>query len=237
MTLRDWVRLPSKWIDERGLKQLRWGRKETPGADNTSALMILAVIAHHAVDESGLAKLTYDQLSEITGLSRAKVAGGLDVLEKIKVISRAPEGRSTFQLVGYDPKAGWCKLPAKKLYASGRIVAFDDFKLRSAAELHALKLYFLFAARRGRDTNMAHIGYDKISEYSGIEGNRIKPGLSFLASIGLVHVEHLASRNHERGVANAYRLAHLDSYVHMGTRGRGLDEQDFEATRNLGDAL
>jgi hypothetical protein len=35
------------------------------------------------------------------------------------------------------------------------------------------------------NTNIAHIGYDKIFGYSGIEHNRIKTGISFLASIGL----------------------------------------------------
>lgn len=227
MALRDWVRLPSKWIEEGGLRPLRWGSAETPGADNTAALMVLAVIAHHAEDESGEAKLTYDQLCLITGLSRAKVAGGLNILEKIKVISRAPNGRSTFQLTDYDRGGGWCKLPAKKLYVSGRIVAFDDFKLRTVSELHALKLYFLFAARRGNDTNMAHLSYDKIHEYSGIERNRIKTGISFLASIGLVHVEHLPSLQNERGIFNAYRLAFLNFHVHMGTTGRGMDVAEF----------
>jgi hypothetical protein len=229
MALREWVYLPSKWIEAGGLKQLRWGGAGTQGADNTAALMALTAIAHHADVESGLARLTYDQLCMITGLSRAKLADGLDVLEKIKVISRAPNGRSTFQLTDYNPNAaGWANLPAKGLYRSGRILAFDNFKLRRAAELHALKLYLLFATRRGNDTNMANISYDKIHDYSGIERNQIKTAVSFLASIGLVYVEHLPSLANEYGIANAYRLAFLNSHVHMGTRGRGMDAIQFD---------
>jgi hypothetical protein len=75
MVLREWVRFPSKWIQDGGLKQLRWSGGGTRGADNTAALMTLTAIAHHADDERGLAKLTYDQLCTITGLSRAKLAG------------------------------------------------------------------------------------------------------------------------------------------------------------------
>ncbi len=52
---------------------------------------------------------------------------------------------------------------------SGRIIAFETFHLRSRAEMDALKLFFLFAARRGSDTNAANISYDKTEEYTGIE--------------------------------------------------------------------
>jgi hypothetical protein len=233
MALREWVRLPSKWIEDGGLKQLRWGSPNTPGADNTAALMVLAVIAHNADEERGLARLTYNQLRTMTTLSGAKIAGGLDVLGKINVIKRAPEGRSTFQLTNYDPKSGWCMLPAKNLYVAGSVEAFKDFKLRSASELHALKLYFLFAARRGRDTNMAHLGYDKIHEYSGIPDNRIKTAISFLASLSLVYVEHLPSNTNDYGTFNAYRLKGLEPRVHLGTRGRGMDAAQFESEFEL----
>jgi hypothetical protein len=228
MALREWVRLPARWIEDGDLRQLRWGGTETSGADNTAALMVLAVIAHHADEERGVARLTYNQICTMTELSRAKIARGLDVLKKLDVIERTPEGRSTFRLRSYNPRGGWCKLPAKSLYFSGRILAFKDFKLRSATELHALKLYFLFAARRGRDTNMAHISYEKIHEYSGVPDNRIKAAISFLASIPLVYVEHLPSTTNEHGIFNAYRLKGLESRVHMGTRGRGMDATDFE---------
>jgi hypothetical protein len=185
--------------------------------------MALAVIAHHADGETGRSRLTYDELCAATGLSRAKLAGGLNVLENLDVIRRALLGRSTFQLTSYDPRAYWCKLPARRLYSAGRVTAFTDFTLRSAAELHALKLYFLFAARRGNDTNMAHLSYDGIEDYSGVERHRIKAALSLLAAINLVHVEHVPSMYNERGVANAYRLTFLDSRVHSGTRGRRME--------------
>ena len=46
------------------------------------------------------------------------------------------------------------------------------------SELHALKLYYLFARRRSNETNMAHLSYDKIEEYAGIERHRIKPAIA-----------------------------------------------------------
>ena len=104
--------------------------------------------------------------------------------------------------------------------------AFSEFKLRSEIELVALKLYFLFVARRTAATNLAVITYDKITAYTGVERDKIKPAPSLLASLSLVYVEHVKIRetNNPYGLANAYRLAGLDSYRHMGTTGRGLND-------------
>lgn len=222
MRLRNWVRFPSLWIEDGGLKKLRWGGENGDGSANTAALMALMPLAHHADDQTGVIKLTYDELCAFTGLSRAKLSHGIKVLENLSIIESS-EKRSTYRLCDYNPAGGWAKLPAKTLYASGRIGAFDEFKLRSAAELNALKLYFLFAARRNRETNMAHISLDKIEAYAGLERHRIKAALNILAINNLAHVERVPSTSNPMGVANAYRLVGLDSYNHMGTKGRGMD--------------
>jgi hypothetical protein len=97
MALRNWVRLPSGWIEEGGLRELRWNKGE--GADNIAALMALCVIAHHAnerrISENEtelVASLTYDRLGEAMGISREKIASGLDVLTSHNVIARASLG-------------------------------------------------------------------------------------------------------------------------------------------------
>lgn len=223
MRMRDWVRLPSRWIEDGGLQDLQWTRSGASGADNAAALMVLAPIAHLA-DEEGVATCTYDRLTLATGLSRAKVAAGLSVLADLCLIERKPSGRSSVQLTNFGNGHSWSKLPARKLYSGGgRIIGFQHFTLRSMTELHALKLYYLFARRRSTETNMAHLSYDRIEDYAAIERHRIKPAISVLLNAGLVHVERTESRSNERGTANAYRLAFLDSYVHFGTRGRNPD--------------
>ncbi len=60
MALRDWVRLPTDWIQDGGLQAFRWSADR--GSAQTAALMCLAAIAHHADEETGVAKLTYDQI-------------------------------------------------------------------------------------------------------------------------------------------------------------------------------
>jgi len=219
--MHQWVRIPSGWIEEQGLRNLRWGKRG--GSGHTAALMVLAPIAHFADQSNGVAQLTYDQLQVATGLSRAKISEGLAVLDELKIIQRSTERRSTFSLRGYAaPEAGgWAKFPARRMYhSSGNILAFEDFKLRSRAELEALKLFFLFVARRSNDTNMANISYDKIEDYTGIDRKRIKSALSVLTTTNMIHVEQLPRASGEQGVSYAYRIAGIDPRVHQGTRNR-----------------
>jgi DNA-binding transcriptional ArsR family regulator len=222
MAMDQWVRLPSAWIEQGRLRELRWTKSGHSGSDNIAALMVLSPIAHHA-DNVGVARCTYDGLSLATGLSRSKVSNGLSVLEELGVIEREPSGRSTFRLTNYNVPGGWSKFPARGMYSSRRIIAFDHFKLRTMTELHALKFFYLVARRRSNQTNLAYISYDKIEEYSDIERSRIRGAISLLASVGLVHVEHTPRRYNDVGTANAYRLPFIDPYVHFGTRGRDPD--------------
>jgi hypothetical protein len=166
-------------------------------------------------------------MTAATGLCRTKVARGLDILVRHGVLIRLPAVRGAYQLTGYDPIKGWGKLPARGLYRHDHIAAFQDFHLRKVAELDALKAYFAFVARRDNNTNVANISYEKLEVYAGIPRNRIKSALSVLAVAGLVYVEHLPSFTSEYGVANAYRLAHLDATTHMGTWGRRVLQEEF----------
>lgn len=211
------VKMPSAWINDGGLSNFTW---KSNGSDNLAALMVLIVITQHMDPDDGVARLTFTQLSDMAGIGREKVSRALDILEARGLIERWTDGRSTYQIVGYDQAAGWAKLPVKGLYHNGVVSAFQDFRLRRRAELDALKLYLLFAARRSNDTNLAKIGYDKIESYTGIARPFIRSALSVLGAHGLVQIERFDSSISDSGVANAYRLSHLDSYRHMGTIGR-----------------
>jgi hypothetical protein len=207
-----WVRLPSKWIGEGGLRYFGWGRGE--GANNIAALMVLAALSHHT-DNSGAAFFTYDRACTATGLSRAKVSAGLKVLTERSLIERG-SSRSIFRLSSYDPQEGWAKFPAAKLYRDGAIVPFQGIHLRKRVELDALKLYYLFAARADRKLGAALIAYPAIERYSGVLRNNIRAALSWLAAQGMVHIDHVPSQAGDY-IVNAYRLVHLDSRQHMGT--------------------
>ena len=153
--MRDWVKLPNAWIEDGGLRDFQWKRGR--GADELAALMVLAVIGHHADLQEGIAQLTYDDLHWKATLSRAKIAAGLKILEKRGIVEPRPKGRGSYRLAGYDPHGGWAKLPARRLYRNGSVAAFDHFNLRRPAELNALKLYFLFASRRDRSESLSDV--------------------------------------------------------------------------------
>jgi hypothetical protein len=227
MALSQWMRLPSTWIRSGTLARLSWHYRGK-GADNIAALMALTAIAHAADEENGVAHITYDRFCEVTGLSRAKLSNGLVVLKNIKVIkSGALDARSTYALSDYNPTGGWAKFPVKSMCAGGRIVAFDEFRLRKVVELDALKLFFLFVAYRDNGTNVATIGYEKINEHSGVKKERIKSAISFLASLSLVYVEQVPSQINAYGVSNAYRIVGIDPFNHRGTRSRNMDGVAF----------
>lgn len=222
--LPEWTKLPSQWIEQKGLRKFRWSGGE--GADFQAALMLLTVIVNHADVATGICRLTYDRLCEATSLSRAKVARGLSVLSDSKLIER--QDRSSFRVIDHNVRSGWAKLPARGLYQGRQITPFTNFTLRRRAELDALKLYFLLACRRSEKMNMALISYDKIEEYSGVTREHIKRDLTVLGANGLVHVEHVPTAINRMGVANAYRLVHLKPRQHMGTWGRGIDAAELE---------
>lgn len=225
MTMRAWVKVPSRWIEEGGLQSFQWGREG--GSSQTAALMVYIAIAHRSAPEDASAMLSYDMLTAATHLSRTKVADGLDVLEQRDLIERGHAGRSTYQLTGYDPKRGWAMLPARPLYAGNGISAFQDFHLRKKSELDALKAYLAFAARRDTEANRAHITYEQLSAYAAIPERRIKAALSILMHNNLVVVEQSDRKAGEPGVAHAYRLTHLQPRRHAGTTGRaGLPLED-----------
>jgi len=221
-----WTRLPSAWIEMRGLLNFRW---KSDGADGLAALMALLVIAHHTDAETGIARLTWDDLALCTGISRAKLAKGLSLLETRQLVEREAAGRSTFRLRNFGGTNVWAKIPAKPLYSESGLRAFQSFTLRNRTELDAMKLYLLFAARRDVRQNITMLSYPMIEDYCGVSHHNIKAALSLLIVHGLIVVDSRPSETNEYGIANGYRLAFLQARQHAGTTARGHDAGVREA--------
>ena len=229
--MKEWARMPSYWIrdeDQLPLAKLKWSGPDK--TDQIAGLMLYVVLTHHAntevtkdLSEPGLCALTYTQLSDITGLSRKKVAGGLRVLRGLNLISEISTGRNNvYQIENYGSHAGWAKLPARGLYSRDQqtLHAFHKFKLRSKNELNALKIYLLIIAQRTNTTNYAVISYDRISTYTGIARNEIRAAISLLVNLGLVHVDVGSSNLNNYSVMNLYRPSYLEAYKHRGTTAK-----------------
>lgn len=221
----EWVKLPTFWIEAKGLKIFKWSKGE--GSANVAALLAYIALSHQLegdveilaqrpTEEWGRVRLTYDAMTQATSISRTKLAQGLNVLEATRLIKRVEGSQSTYDICGYDPSQGWAKLPCRLLYKEDVITAFRDFQLRKATELQALKIYLLLISRRNTETNLVNISYDKIMDYAGIPRQQIRPAINVLLYAGLVHIEKVKSWDRD-GLANAYRLAHVDSYKNPGT--------------------
>jgi hypothetical protein len=226
MSRKTWVKLPTHWIEAHGLKDIRWSNGE--GSSLAAGLMLLIVLAHHMDDATGRVRITYDALCEATGLSRTKVSHGLRALEAKQLIFRPSGQNSTYDLAAYTPEKGWGKLPCHGLYRGNQVSAFQAFSLRSRTELDALKLYLLFVSRRSTELNATQIGYDKIEEWTGINRNRIKNGVSLLIFQHLVNVESEKSKNSLFGNSHIYRLTHLDPRYDPTGFANPLDTYDDE---------
>ncbi len=221
MARAEFVRLPSQWIAQNGLKAFTWrsGKGSENNAAQIVALMVLIMVAHDADQTTGIAQMTYEQLVERASSSREKVSAGLKLLEANGLILRKTHGRSSIALTGFDPLKGWAKVPAKRLYYNDVVTAFSRFKLRVRTELDALKLYLLLIAFRDNESNVARISYQKIAEYTGIATKNIAPAISFLNGLALIYTERAPSSESDFGISNAYRIAGIDAYRHRGTQG------------------
>lgn len=231
--MHSFVRLPSKWILSTGLKQFSWKNDKS---DNTAALMALVGIAHHTDQETGVAKLTYEELCAAVDISRDKLAAGIRLLQRYGIVAPWFDGRSTYKLTNFDPKKGYCFIPAKPLYAGETVGAFRQFHLRNKNEMNAMKLYLLFAAQRDRRTNLAHVGFEKIVDYTGVRREDIPAAKSILSSLPLVYTETFPSSITDSGVTSAYRLVGLETKKHKGTLGEAMSEYvaDRERAENSG---
>jgi len=227
--------MPSYWLRDGqhpSLPAMKWiGENKS---DQIAALMIYVVLVHNASDkpsagnpELGISRLTYTEIGEIAGLSRAKISGGLKVLMALEVISSIGLGRNNvYKIVNFEAQGGWAKLPAKGLYSKDyrKIDAFHKLHLRSKNELNALKLYLTIIALRNDATNYAQVGYEKLTGYTGIHRNEIKSALSLLINLGLIQVDSAISEINQFATVNMYRPSHLEPYKHKGTTARKLGE-------------
>ena len=99
-----------------------------------------------------------------------------------------PDGRSTFKLSNFE-RGGVGEVSGSKDVLRRKDIGLRPVSITNAAELNALKLFFLFVERRDRAMNLASISFDKIEVYVGMHRSKIKAALSMLAALELVYVE------------------------------------------------
>lgn len=217
MAKKLWVIMPSNWIHNGGLRELRWTRTgEVSNAHKIAALQLYIAISMTCEDMEVdgevcyASSATYNKLQLMTGLSRASVAGGLSLLEAQEIIVVTKEGRKNYyRPADYNGRNGWCKVPYRRLVNDeGQIIAFQAFKLRRVAELHALKLYLYLCYARQNNLNYTSASYEKINKKTRIPEKDIPRAYALLAGTKLL--SHIDKNDDDavenKRMANAYYI-------------------------------
>lgn len=210
-----WSRLPTPWIRDGGLKHFT-GRSRL-GA-SVAALKILVAILLSAENNSattagpnqGSASLSYDELMDLTGLSRASVAAGVKHLVGAELVTVRAEGRgqkNRYVLKDYGPNDHYTKLANNALYRHPnmtRISVLCELSTRSEADMNALKLYLLLCATVDRRRGDAMISYERINEQAGIPEAKIRQAISVLIEHRLIDVDREKATPDKRNHPNRY---------------------------------
>lgn len=239
MIMREFVKMPSAWITDQtkpGLSQLKWSGQDNAG--KVAALMLYIAIVHNVnqepsreFSEAGFVKLSYSDFEKIVGLSRAKIACGLKILEELGVIAiDKGEKTSIYQLTGFNPKKGWAKLPCRHLYHDSCIKVFNEFHLRKKNELNALKMYLLVAAFRDNDSNLTFISYERIHLYTGVPENEIRSAISLLVNLNLTQVDRALDTKKEE---ENWTMKSRNIYRLIGLKGKHLGNTSSDDVRHL----
>lgn len=228
MAKKFWVRMPSNWIHKGGLRELRWTRSgEVSNAHKIAALQLYIAISMTCEgmeidgEDSYASSATYNKLQMMTGLSRASVAGGLSLLEKMNVIVVVREGRKNYYIpANFNGISGWCKVPYRRLVNDeGQITAFHAFKLRRIAELYAMKLYMYLCYARQNTMSYTAVSFEKITVATGIPEKAIPKAYTMLVGTGLLsHIDKNADDAVEnKKMANAYYITGYKDLIQNGT--------------------
>jgi len=218
------ARLPNAWIYGDGLRRFRTRSRER-GASGAALMLLVAILvkarndpAESAGPLQGSASLTYEELENLTDLSRASISKGLRRLEEAGVITTLHEGRgrrSRYVVRDYGPEDKYGRLSATRLYAGSsgeRLRTLYDLSVRHEADVNALKIYLFFCAAYDRKRRGALVSYKTISERTGVAENKIRPALSVLYEHDLVKVSDYAPLEgdpplqHGQNPPNFYRV-------------------------------
>lgn len=194
--------LPVWWVrDEVGLKRFTGG-----GSSGGSIAALKCLLGILLSDFSNQAiRASYTDLEAITGLSRPMVIKAVRKLEEegIIVVTRGGNG-NVYQLVYSSSDKGWAKVPYDRLKQS-----LCRFPNRGEASLSALKIYIYILALRPNPTREVKVTHNTIRDRTGLQKNRIRPGIDLLINHILIHVhrvEEVIIKGKEQRGNNIYTI-------------------------------
>ena len=215
-----WARVPNAWIYANGLSAFSAAPRDR-GASGAALKVLMALLmravnrrADAAGPDQGVATVSYDQLIELTDLSRAMVAKGVAKLRKtdIQTVETTPGRTSRYRLKNYGPSDNYGLMPKSPLYRGPNIAAMRtlyDLSLRNEADVNALKLYLLFCGIRDRKKQLALVNQQTIWLMTSIPKTKIRRALSVLYEHGLVANVLVTQEDAGKAPATGYRVIGL----------------------------
>ncbi|MDO6173219.1 helix-turn-helix domain-containing protein, partial [Enterobacter hormaechei] len=188
-------------------------------AAKTAALMLYIAITMKSSEEPGMSpvKITYNRLSEMTGISRELIREGTTILESLEMISVEKVGRNNiYKLINKRMKGGWCKIPVKPLMTEdGKVISpFKELRLRRKIELHAIKIFLYLASVRDNHTEFSVASYETIRKAIGASDKDISRALTLLSIIGLLaRVSSEKAEDNKVNQPNRYYLIGYKSFA------------------------
>lgn len=180
-----WAALPSFFMRFSGLKDLNDRQPSTDIA--AMKLYILFAIKVRTHGNKGAVSLSYDELTEMAGLSRTLVSKGLKRLFTLNLIIVTGVRKKYYSLKSHTTYKGWTKIPSKPLIDDkGNISVFSSFRNRYDYELNALILYLYLLYARSNNNFYTEVSYATIYERTNIGYSKIDSALSFLKATGLL---------------------------------------------------
>jgi len=207
-----WAKLPIRWVHEGGLNKFTdlAIRKVPTGVSPLSDIEVDAEIDVEALRneciaalrlylalccktdfKTGLAKVTYPQLTLLAKMSRAVISRSFKRLEQENLIARqhqASKEGTTVRIVGWDDKYSWGKIPKLWLYEglSGRLRLLAEFNY-SKSSFDALKIFISILAYGDRNrAGIASLSYDKLSSITGVPRHRVADAITKLYDMDLI---------------------------------------------------
>lgn len=177
--------LPTWWVrDETALKRFKGGRWS---GGSIAALKTLLAINSLCEMSGYSARVSYQGLMTITGLSRPMIARGVKALEANGLVSVNRGGYiNDYSLTGSATDTGWAKVPCIKVQE-----CLSGLPNRGEATLAALKIYVYLLSIRPNNEKEVSVSYLKIRTNTGISQKWVRPGLDLLFSNQLIHVRRV----------------------------------------------
>jgi predicted transcriptional regulator len=212
-----WSRLPTKWINKHKLHKFQAGKQL--GVSVSGMKILLAILLHAKNNKlikidhmQGCATLSYDQISTLVDISRAMINKGITLLVRCEIIELTVgkgSEKNIYKLLDYGEHDQWAKISNTRLFRSPnqtKISTLYDFSQRRTNDLNALKLYLLLCATVDRKKGYAEIGYENITNKSGIPKNKIRRAISILLEHDLIKITKVNASIRGQNAPNQYHI-------------------------------